>query len=73
VIDRTGLTERFDIHLEWEVSPLEPVSSETGGTSEAQTPRSSPDFRKQLGIELKPGKGPREYLGVDHLEQPSEK
>lgn len=72
VIDRTGLTGTFDIHLEWEFSPPEPAVPETGETSESPDTSIVPAFRKQLGIELKPGKGPREYLVVDHLEQPSE-
>jgi uncharacterized protein (TIGR03435 family) len=72
VIDRTGLTGTFDIHLEWEFSPPDPALSETGGTTESPDTSIVSAFRKELGIELKPGIGPREYLVVDHLEQPSE-
>ena len=31
----------------------------------------APSIRKQLGLELKSGKGPREFLIIDHLERPS--
>jgi len=72
VIDRTGLTGMFNIHLEWEFSPPEPASLETGGTSESPDTSIVSAFRKQIGIALKPGRGPRDYLVVDHLEQPSE-
>jgi uncharacterized protein (TIGR03435 family) len=72
LIDRTGLTGRFDIHLEWEFSPPEPTSSETGESSQSPDTSIVSALRKQLGIELKPGKGPREYLIVDHMEQPSQ-
>ena len=29
-------------------------------------------LRKQLGLQLEPGKGPREFLRIDRLERPSE-
>ena len=72
LIDRTNLSGRFDIHLEWEFSPAEPASSENDVASEGPDTSIISSFRKQLGLQLKPGKGPREFLVVDHLERPSE-
>jgi uncharacterized protein (TIGR03435 family) len=70
VIDRTGLSGTFDIHLEYDVIPNTDqdagVASDPTGTSIVSA------MRKQLGLQLNPGKGPREFLVIDHLERPSE-
>jgi uncharacterized protein (TIGR03435 family) len=72
VIDRTGLIGTFDIHLEWDFTPPDPVSPESGAPSEPPDTSIVSSIRKQLGLQLKPGKGPREFLVIDHLERPSE-
>ena len=65
VVDRTGLAGTYDIHLEWEYAPADAASE-------------SPDLsiissiRKQLGLQLTVGKGPRQVLVIDHLERASE-
>jgi uncharacterized protein (TIGR03435 family) len=63
LIDQTGLTERFDIHFEWDVSP------EPDGAPDLSIITS---FRRQLGLELRAGKGPREFFVVDHVERATE-
>ncbi len=72
VIDRTGIAGTFDIHLEWESSPPEPVSP--GGDAAGEPPDTSiiSSIRKQLGLQLSPGKGPREFLVIGRLERPTE-
>ncbi|SPF51300.1 exported hypothetical protein [Candidatus Sulfopaludibacter sp. SbA4] len=72
VIDRTGLSGTFDIHLEWDFTPPDPVSPESGAASEPHDTSIISNIRKQLGLQLSPGKGPREFLVIDHLERPSE-
>jgi len=72
VIDRTGLTGRYDIHLEWESSPPIPASPETDGASESPDTSITSSMRKQLGLQLSPGKGPRDVLVIDGLERPDE-
>ncbi len=69
VIDRTDLTGTFDIHLEWN---FETVSPDTGVPSELPDTSIISSIRKQLGLQLSLGKGPREVLVIDHLEKPSE-
>jgi uncharacterized protein (TIGR03435 family) len=71
VIDRTGLTGTFDIRLEWETSPPNTDQPEgaVGGSPDTSIIGS---FRKQLGLNLKPGKGPREFLIIDHVERPTD-
>jgi uncharacterized protein (TIGR03435 family) len=68
VIDRTGLTGVFDFHLEWE------TDSDGGATNDDPSPHMSVivAIREQLGLRLDPGKGPREFLIVDHVEKPSQ-
>jgi uncharacterized protein (TIGR03435 family) len=72
VIDRTGLTGTFDIHLEWEGN--DPNASPPDGAAASEPPSTSivSAIRKQLGLQLDPGKGPREFLVIDHVERPSE-
>ncbi|HKA01179.1 MAG TPA: TIGR03435 family protein [Candidatus Solibacter sp.] len=69
VVDRTGLTGTFDIHLEWE---FDTVSRDDGAASEPPDPSIISSMRKQLGLQLTPGKGPREFIVIEHLERPSE-
>ncbi|HEY3839169.1 MAG TPA: TIGR03435 family protein [Bryobacteraceae bacterium] len=67
VIDRTGLAGPFDIHLELETAA--PDSADPGGAASDPLPVA---MRQQLGLRLVPGKGPVEFLVIDHIEKPSE-
>jgi len=72
VIDRTGLTGLFDIHLEWE--PVTANSSNAdGGQASDPSPQASliEAMRRQLGLRLDPGRGTRELLVLDRVEKPS--
>ena len=73
VIDRTGLTGAYDIHLELEESPPNP-SAPGGGAASDPSPHAADiaATREQLGLRLDPGKGPSEFLVIDHIEKPSE-
>jgi len=78
VVDKTGLTGRFDIHLEFARDeatpgmrgpgpdePAAPVSDRTGPTIFTA-------IQEQLGLKLEPRRGPNEFLVIDHVERPSE-
>lgn len=76
VIDRTGLRGTFDVHLRWARDPAPPTP---GRESEAGAADASPEtaapslfdaVEKQLGLKLEPGRGPVEYLIVDHVQKP---
>ncbi|HVY91328.1 MAG TPA: TIGR03435 family protein [Bryobacteraceae bacterium] len=72
VIDKTGFTRAFDAHLRWTPGPGEfgapngitPAGEENSGSIFDILPQ-------QLGLELKPGKGPVDVLVIDHVERPS--
>jgi len=60
VIDKTGLTGKYDFHLVWDPSPDQ--SSEGPSLISA--------VEDQLGLRLEPGTGPVQVLVIDRLEKP---
>jgi uncharacterized protein (TIGR03435 family) len=68
VIDRTGLTGAFNIHLEL---PTDMPASPDGGASDPPGTSAITAMREQLGLQLASGKGPREFLVIDRVERPS--
>ena len=82
VIDRTGLTERYDFTLRWT-----PDENQAQGSSGAQAtagsanglPSSDPTggaslftaIQEQLGLKLESAKGPVEIIVIDKIERPS--
>jgi uncharacterized protein (TIGR03435 family) len=69
VIDRTGITGAFDIHLEWSEAPRDPG----GGAATDPSPHTSAIVatREQLGLQLTAAKGTRDILVVDRVEKPT--
>jgi uncharacterized protein (TIGR03435 family) len=69
VIDKTGLTGRYDINLKW-------TPTEQEGKTEGLTDNPAPDLltalQEQLGLKLEPSKGPVDTLVIDHVEMPTE-
>ena len=74
VIDRTGLSGRFDITLDW--APDEFQSPGVGVSPTPDNGAAFPDLytalRDQLGLKLESTKGPVEIFIIDHIERPSE-
>lgn len=72
VINRTGVTGVFDIHLESEPADAKSPDADSGVAS-APSPHASQieEIRRQLGLRLDPGKGTRELLVIDRVERPS--
>jgi bla regulator protein blaR1 len=62
VIDKTGLTGRYDIHLDLPPSDPSGLPDITSAFAVA--------MQQQLGLKLVPAKGPGEFLIVDHLGRP---
>ena len=73
VINRTGLMGAFDIHLEWEPDAANSPTPDNGVASDP-SPHTSAIVatRQQLGLRLDHGKGPQEFLVIDHVEKPSQ-
>ena len=83
VIDKTGLTGRYDFNLSWAPSPGELGAMGFGphfGGDEPANVASKTTFtgpsiftalQEQLGLKLKSAKGPVQVLVVDHIEPPT--
>lgn len=68
VLDKTGLTGRYDFSLQWtpDDSPGDaPLPDPSGGSLFTA-------LQEQLGLKLEPQKGPVEVLVIDHVARPSE-
>lgn len=79
VLDRTGLTGKYDFTLEWKPEEDTPVFNGPNGGAppNAATPGSSGPslftaIQEQLGLKLDSQKGPVEILVIDRIEKPSE-
>jgi uncharacterized protein (TIGR03435 family) len=76
IVDKTGLSGRFDIRLVFAPDTPAPVTS--GDTTPPPATPVVPagpsilEAFQQLGLKLEPGKGSVQILVVDHLERPSE-
>ena len=80
VLDKTGLTGIFSVHLEYapdESTP--PRRLPNGGLPPGPEPSVIPPgatiftaLEQQLGLKLVPDKGPQGYIVIDHVERPSE-
>lgn len=64
VIDKTGLTGKYELSLKWSQDVGADPTTDTGPSIFTALP-------EQLGLKLKPAKGPVETLVVDHVAMPS--
>jgi uncharacterized protein (TIGR03435 family) len=78
VVDKTGLSGRYDFKLEWSpaASRLRTPSVGTSEDSTAPLPDSSGTsiltaLQDQLGLKLVSGKSPIEVIVIDHVQRPS--
>jgi len=74
VVDKTGLTGKFDIHVEWTPSLQAAPSPDDSGRPLPAVDASGPTIfsalQEQLGLKLEAGKGSVEVLVIDHVEKP---
>jgi uncharacterized protein (TIGR03435 family) len=68
IIDKTGLTGRFDVDIRWQPDGEPPVLL---NGEDAGLPSLFTALQEQLGLRLEPGKGPVEVLVVDSVQQPT--
>lgn len=77
VVDKTGLTARFDIGFEWTPDDIQLAQMQL--PPDAPKPQFDPNgpsiftaIQEQLGLKLESQKGPVETIVIDHVEKPSE-
>ena len=63
VIDKTALAGEYDVTLKWSPDDADPQT--------ATDPDLYTSLQEQLGLKLRPGKGPVPTLVVDHIELPT--
>jgi bla regulator protein blaR1 len=63
VVDKTGLTDLYDITLRWSPADV--------GSSDASLPSLFTALREQLGLKLEYNKNPIDVIVIDHFERPS--
>ncbi len=63
VLDKTGIEDKFDFHLEFAPNSADP--------SDERTAPSIFNALAEIGLRLEPAKGPRHYLVIDHVEEPT--
>ena len=77
VIDRTGITGRFDIDLEF---ALDETTQGLRAAAPPDAPAAAPDptrppifaaVREHLGLKLAAARGPVEFLVIEHVERPA--
>jgi len=62
VIDRTGLTGKYDLKLKW---------TPEGDPADAGGPSIFTAIQEQLGLKLEPAKAPMDVVVIDHIEKPT--
>jgi uncharacterized protein (TIGR03435 family) len=75
IVDKTGLTGKYDIHLSWTPTTNMGMKGMDNGTDAAANLADAPGLftalEEQLGLKLDSTKGPVPVVLVDHLEAPS--
>ncbi len=72
VVNRTGLTGRYDFTLSWTPEQMGSPTPDAGASTDANGPSIYAALQEQLGLRQEPAKGPVKTLVVDSIERPSE-
>lgn len=73
VIDKTGVTGLFNVHLEFALDESTPgLQLILPASDERPGPSIFTAVQEQLGLKLNSANGPGEFLVIDHVERPSE-
>lgn len=73
VVDNTGITGKYDFHLEYGVDQSTPRFNAAGAAAgDPAGPSIFTAVQEELGLKLESAKGPGEVLVIDHVERPSE-
>jgi bla regulator protein BlaR1 len=75
VVDKTGVTDTFNIRLTFAIDEHVPGPDKRFGPPAERPPADGPNIfaalEQQLGLKLEPGKGPHGFLVIDHIERPT--
>ena len=71
VLDRTGLTGKFDFAIEFSPQPDVPSAPGANFQPDPIGPTFMEALKEQLGLKLEPLSGPFDVLVIDHVEEPS--
>ncbi len=71
VVDKTGLTGRYDFDLEWTPDETQFGGNVPAGNPEPPKPDLFAAMQQQLGLRLEATRGPIEALVIDQVERPS--
>ena len=69
VIDKTGLTGKYDIDLHWTPEPV--AASPDSAPLDVAGPTIFTALEEQLGLKLEPTKGDVKTLIIEHIEPPT--
>ena len=76
VVDKTGLTGKFDVSLEWTPDETQAAQLPPGTSSPPPSDDAGPSIftaiQEQLGLKLESQKGPVEIFVIERAEKPSE-
>jgi uncharacterized protein (TIGR03435 family) len=72
VVDKTGLTNHYDVTLQWPASADIPQGTENSSATESSRKAIFAAVADQLGLKLEPHQVPMEILVIDHAEKPAE-
>jgi uncharacterized protein (TIGR03435 family) len=75
VIDQTGFTGIFDVHLKFAKDSIPALSANLGGPAQTDDPTGLPSIFtaiRGLGLNIVSGKGPVDVFVVDSVQRPSE-
>jgi len=67
VVDKTGLTKRYDFKLE-----VAPQGAANGEAPPIEGPNPFDAIKQQLGLKLEPTKATTQHLVIDHVEKPTD-
>jgi uncharacterized protein (TIGR03435 family) len=70
VIDKTGLTGKYDMKFKW--TPEDQAMSADANSGSDASPSIFTAIEEQLGLKLVSSKGPVDTLVIDHVEMPTE-
>jgi bla regulator protein blaR1 len=71
VIDKTGLSGRFDYTLNWDPASASLNANPETSPSDTPGPTIFSAVQEQLGLRLEPGKRPGDVIVIDHIDHPS--